>query len=78
MELVPGRGQTSVLPKWVEVNLIKLVLACDERADKNAGDHKIRRAVGNYIKGTRYEADFKNKYPGSWNESEGVVIPGTP
>ena len=65
MDLVRGRGQTSVLPKWVEVNLLKLALACDERGDVSAGDYKVRCAVGQYIKGTKYEADFRSKYPGS-------------
>ena len=46
MDLVRGRGQTSVLPKWVEVNLLKLALACDERGDVSAGDYKVRCAVG--------------------------------
>lgn len=76
MELVRGRGQAAVLPKCVEVNLLKLVLACDERGDRNAGEHKVRRAVGQYIKGTSYEAEFRSKYPASWNESEQVVVPG--
>lgn len=73
---VRARGQNAVLPKWLEVNLMKLVLACSNRGDRNAGDLKARAAVGHYIKGTSYEAEFKSKYPGSWNQSEKIVIPG--
>ena len=76
MEQVRGRGQAPVLPKWVEVNLLKLVLACDERGDINAGDYKVRCAVGQYIKGTKYERQFRSKFPGSWNEAEQVIVPG--
>ena len=56
--------------------MLKLVLACDERGDKNAGDHRVRCAVGQYIKGTSYEAEFRSKFPGSWIEKDKVVVPG--
>ena len=76
VEAAPMRGGKAVLPKWVEVNLMKLVLACSDRGDRNAGDLKVRSAVGHYIKGTGFERDFKERYPGAWNQSEQIVIPG--
>ena len=76
MQTARRRGREAIFPKWLEINLVKLVLACDERADMSAGDHKVRRAVGQYIKGTEYEAEFRSKCPNSWREREQVVLPG--
>lgn len=73
---VPGRGQNSILPPWVEKNIIKLILACDEKGDENVCHLRARRAVGVYIKGTVYETEFRSKFPGSWSERDQIVVPG--
>lgn len=72
----PCRGSDTILPPWVEKNVLKLVLACDERGDENATHFRVRRAVGVYIKDTCYEREFKKRYPGSWDEKQQIVIPG--
>lgn len=69
-------GRSPVLPLELEENLIKLVLACDARGDAKAGPMLVRRAVGLYIKGTAYEKEFKERYPGRWREESGMIIPG--
>jgi len=69
-------GRSPVLPLELEENLIKLVLACDARGDAKAGPMLVRRAVGLYIKGTAYEKEFKERYPGRWREESGMILPG--
>ena len=54
-----SNGRPSFLPRDVEINLMKLVLACDERGDRSAGDRCVRHAMGLYIKDTMYENKFR-------------------
>ena len=70
------RGRGPVLPIDVEKNLMQLVLACDARGDAKAGPPVVRRAVGLYIKGTAYEKEFRERYPGRWKVDKGIVVPG--
>ena len=62
LPLRPGR--LPVLPMDLEENLIKLVLACDARGDEKASPMLVRLAVGLYIKGSAYEKEFRERYPG--------------
>lgn len=74
LPLRPGR--LPVLPLDLEENMIKLVLACDARGDEKASPMLVRLAVGLYIKGSAYEKEFRERYPGRWREERGVVLPG--
>ena len=74
LPLRPGR--LPVLPMDLEENLIKLVLACDARGDEKASPMLVRLAVGLYIKGSAYEKEFRERYPGRWMEERGVILPG--
>lgn len=69
-------GRAPVLPIAMEENLMKLVLACDARGDAKAGPAVVRRAVGLYIKGTAYEKEFRERYPGRWKVDNNIVVPG--
>lgn len=73
---VPSRGQQSIMPHWVERNILQLVIACEDRGDISAGDLRARRAVGVYIKGTKYESEFQSKFPSSWDAKNEIVVPG--
>lgn len=69
------RGRPSFMPQDVEINLMKLVLACDERGDISAGPLRVRHAVGVYIKDTIYEKEFKKNNLGLYNSETGVYVP---
>ena len=73
---VPSRGQKSIFPPHVEKNILKLVLACEDRGDQSAGDLRARCAVGCYIKGTSYEQEYRDKFPTSWDSKKQIVVPG--
>ena len=76
---VRKRGCPPILPWSIEENIIKLAKACDARADRSAGPLLARTAVGEYIRGTAYEKEFRERYPGSWIEepgAPGIILPG--
>ena len=59
-------GRPAFLPRDVEINLMKLVLACDERGDRSAGAWCVRHAMGLYIKGTIYEKKIRHVHMHSY------------
>ena len=69
------RGRPSFLPQDVEINLIKLALACSERGDISAGEHRVRHAVGVYIQDTIYEKEFKKNNAGGCDPDTGIYVP---